>query len=209
MATHRQARTVSGKIIGEVFRYAPEDLTETQFRVLLVLAESARDKTRISRTNTAEIADMARRSQGTVRNAIMELTRRCLVYPVGGKARRGHAQDYRIVELHAHHRAATSRPKASLLEMTQTEEEASLLEMTQEVVDNPPADQRKRHFGGEKASSLEMTPSVKISSVTTVSKNLSRQVTRTRDPRQAAALRFAPLANETPTKPNPWTRAGP
>lgn len=97
---------MSGRIVGEVMDYAPEDLTDSQFLTLLALAESARDNTRITHTNTAQIARRARRSPGTVRNAIVELTRRALIAPQG-KARRGHAQDYRIHPLEAHHRAAT------------------------------------------------------------------------------------------------------
>jgi len=105
---------VSGKIMGEVMRYAPDDLTETQYRVLMALAESARDHNRTTKTNTVEVAMLARRKIGTVRNAISELTRRCLIYPVHphsevGRGRK--AQDYRIVELHAYHRAATHRPE--------------------------------------------------------------------------------------------------
>ena len=100
---------MSGKILGEVLRHAPEDLTETQRWVLLALAESVRDRpvgNRITRTNVDEVAYLTRRSTGSVRNALMELTRRALIAPQG-RAHRGHAQDYRIHPLEAHHRATT------------------------------------------------------------------------------------------------------
>lgn len=106
---------MSGKIVGEVLRYAPSDLTETQRWVLLALAESVREKpagNRVTRTNVAEVADLTRRSPGTVRNALMELTRRALIAPQG-KAHRGHAQDYRIHPLEAHHRATTQHRQES------------------------------------------------------------------------------------------------
>lgn len=98
---------MSGKIVGEVMDYAPDDLTDSQLLTLIALAESARDTTRVTHTNTNEIARRARRSPGTVRNAIVELTRRALIAPQG-KAHRGHAQDYRIHPLEAHHRATTA-----------------------------------------------------------------------------------------------------
>lgn len=106
---------MSGRIVGEVLRYAPDDLTETQRWVLLALAESVRDRpagNRITRTNVAEVAALTRRAPGTVRNALVELTRRALIAPQG-KASRGHAQDYRIHPLEAHHRATTARQETA------------------------------------------------------------------------------------------------
>ena len=97
---------MSGKLVGDAGRYAPEDLTVAERFVLVALAESARDNTRVSRTNSRAIADFTGLALGTVKNALSELARRSLIQPQG-VARRGHAQDYRIAHLEAHHRAAT------------------------------------------------------------------------------------------------------
>ena len=111
---------MSGKIVSEVLRYAPEDLTIAQRFVLVALAESARDQgpaARVSRTNTTEIARQTGIAAGTVRNALSELARRGLIRPQHEhkKVGRGRlAQDYRIHQLEAHHRAVAAPPKASL-----------------------------------------------------------------------------------------------
>lgn len=106
---------MSGRIVAEVLDYAPEDLTDSQFLTLIALAESARDQTRTTKTTTAKVARRIRRSPGTVRNAIVELTRRALIAPTG-RPMRGHAQDYRLHQLEAHHRATT----VSFLEVTRS-----------------------------------------------------------------------------------------
>lgn len=98
---------MSGKLVGDVLRYAPADLTVAQRFVLVPLAESARDGDRTSRTNARAIAEGTGLKLGTVKNALSELATRALIQPQG-IARRGHAQDYRLAQLHAHHRAATA-----------------------------------------------------------------------------------------------------
>lgn len=100
---------MSGKLVGEAGRYAPADLTVAERFVLIALAESARDGDRTSRTNARAIAEFTGLAPGTVKNALSELKTRCLIVPLG-IARRGHAQDYRLTQLHAHHRASTNKP---------------------------------------------------------------------------------------------------
>lgn len=97
---------MSGRLVGDVLRYAPADLTVAERFVLVCLAESARDRDRVSRTNARAITEATGLKLGTVKNALCELAARALIQPQG-IARRGHAQDYRIAHLHAHHRAAT------------------------------------------------------------------------------------------------------
>lgn len=110
---------MSGRIVAEVLDYAPEDLTIAQRFVLVALAESARDQgptARVSRTNTTKIAQQTGIAPGTVRNALSELARRGLIRPQHehSKVGRGRlAQDYRIHQLEAHHRAVAAPPKAS------------------------------------------------------------------------------------------------
>lgn len=99
---------MSGKLVGDVLRYAPADLTVAERFVLVALAESARDADRTSRTNVRAIAEGTGLAQGTVKNALSELRARLLIVPQG-IAHRGHAQDYRLAQLHAYHRATTAR----------------------------------------------------------------------------------------------------
>lgn len=102
---------MSGKIVGEVLDYAPDDLTDAELLVLVALAENARDTgpdARITKTSAAAIAKRVRRSPGTVQNVLVELRRRGLI-AAQHKASRGHAQNYRIHQLEAHHRATTTR----------------------------------------------------------------------------------------------------
>jgi len=102
---------VSGKLVGDVLRYAPADLTVAERFVLVALAESAHDNDRTSRTNVAAISTGTGLAVGTIRNALSQLASRVLIVRCG-VARRGHAQDYRLTQLHAHHRASTNRPPA-------------------------------------------------------------------------------------------------
>lgn len=99
---------MSGEIVGQVLKYAPEDLTSAQMLVLISLAESAPTKTRLARhhTSVAHLEDRTRLSPGTIRNALSELARRALIRPQF-KARIGIAQHYYISPLEEHHRAAT------------------------------------------------------------------------------------------------------
>lgn len=99
---------MSGKLVGDVLRFAPADLTVAERFVLVALAESARDSDRTSRTNARAIAEGTGLASGTVKNALSELKARALIVPLG-IARRGHAQDYRLTQLHAHHRASTNK----------------------------------------------------------------------------------------------------
>lgn len=96
---------MSGKLVGDALRCAPDDLTVAERFVLVALAESARDNTRVTKTNARAISAGTGLALGTVKNALSELARRALIQPQG-IARRGHAQDYRIAALQAHHRAS-------------------------------------------------------------------------------------------------------
>ncbi|HET6874662.1 MAG TPA: helix-turn-helix domain-containing protein [Acidimicrobiales bacterium] len=98
---------MSGPIIGEVFRYAPADLTDSERLVLLALAEDARSD-RVARYSSVErLAQYTGKSPGTVRNALSALAARALIQRVGAaKAHRGRIQHYRLAQLAAHHQAA-------------------------------------------------------------------------------------------------------
>lgn len=98
---------MSGRIVGEVLDHAPDDLTDAELLVLLAIAEDARDRDRLARYSDLEtLVTRARKRPGTVKNALSELARRGLIKP-GSQAHRGRHQEYRITELHAHHRVTT------------------------------------------------------------------------------------------------------
>jgi hypothetical protein len=107
---------MSGKIVGEVFRCAPADLTQAERLVLLCLADKIIEVSgdRVAKTTAAVIADECGLTNGTVRNALSSLARRALIVPLH-KASRGHAQDYRLTPLSEHHRAAKRHPTMTLL----------------------------------------------------------------------------------------------
>lgn len=100
---------MSGRIVGEVMDHAPEDLRPAEYVVLLVIAEDARDRDRISRYSDLEsLTRRARIKPGTIRNALSELTRRALIEPLHANVHRGgRHQEYRVTELKPHHRAAS------------------------------------------------------------------------------------------------------
>lgn len=96
---------MSGRIVGEVFDNAPEDLRPAEFLVLLAIAEDARDRDRLARYS--DLANLTRRTRlapGTIRNALSELTERALIKPDIGPAYKGRHQEYRVTELYPHHR---------------------------------------------------------------------------------------------------------
>ena len=168
---------MSGKIVGEVMRYAPDDLTVAQRFVLVALAESAHDhgtQPRTSRTNSKEIAANTGLKEGTVRNALSELVRRCLIQPLHNHSKIGHnklTQQYRLAQLHAHHRAATASLPSDTEALAQRHSP-----VTPKAVDNPDADDSQRHSGTATAS-LPSDTIRKELPVTTVGSNSSRQVT--------------------------------
>ena len=114
---------MSGKLVGEIFRCAPADLTAAERLVLLCLAEYAPDRDRTARIPAAMIAERCCLKLGTVRNALATLAARCLVVPLH-KASKGHSQDYRLTPLSEHHRASTKSPTLELY-VNPTDPEAS------------------------------------------------------------------------------------
>lgn len=91
---------MSGRLVGEVLRHAPADLTQLDLLVLVALAEAASDRDRIARhhVGTDDLADKCRSTPGAVKNAMHRLVhQRGLVVPLFAKPRRGLAQNYRIV----------------------------------------------------------------------------------------------------------------
>ena len=226
---------MSGKIVGEVLDYAPEDLTETQFRVLICLAESARED-RVSRTNTREVARRARRAEGSVRRALADLASRCLIRPVHPRSKIGRgriAQQYAIAQLEAHHRATTmhrSAPPEAPNSVTSSGDANEPNSVTPECDTEPcgklgPAERIASH--GEPNS---VTPGCdttrKDLPVTTVSSNSSRQVTVQPDTDESGPCETNGAPNSTvanglppslrsvgldqhPAEPSQWSRAGP
>lgn len=97
---------MSGRIVGEVFDNAPEDLTTGELLVFLALAEDARDRTR--RAEYSDLESLVRRTRlkpGTVRNALSTLSKRALIVPLRDKVHRGgHHQEYELARLEHHHR---------------------------------------------------------------------------------------------------------
>jgi len=98
---------MSGRLVGEVFRCAPADLTPAERLVLLSLAELARDKDRIARTTAQITADRCGLTYGTVKNALYSLVQRAIIQPQH-RAQRYRAQDYKLTPLSEHHRASQS-----------------------------------------------------------------------------------------------------
>ena len=99
---------MSGRIVGEVLDYAPEDITESERWVLVAIAEAARDADRIARYET-DVDTLSRRTQrtpGTVRNCLSTLTAKGLIKPLLA-ARRGIVQHYQVAKLEQHHRFVT------------------------------------------------------------------------------------------------------
>jgi len=99
---------VSGRIVGDVFDYAPRDLTSSELLVLLALAEDARDRDRrASYSDVETLVERTRLKPGTVRNALSKLVARSLIVPQIERVHRGgHHQEYVVARLAAGHRAA-------------------------------------------------------------------------------------------------------
>jgi DNA-binding MarR family transcriptional regulator len=97
---------MSGRIVGDVLEHAPDDLTPSEFLVLIAIGEDARDRDRVSKFSDLE--NLTRRTRckpGTIRNALSELVRRGLVIPLVDVVHRGgRHQEYRVAELREHHR---------------------------------------------------------------------------------------------------------
>lgn len=100
---------MSGRLVGEVFTNAPQDLTAGELLVLLAIAEDARDRDRTATFSDVEtITYKTRLKPGTVRNALVALTARGLIRPLLQTVHRGGKhQEYVVEKLHPHHREAT------------------------------------------------------------------------------------------------------
>lgn len=100
---------MSGRIVGEVLDHAPVDLTQLERLVLVALAESARDTTRIAthKTTRQALADRCTTTPATVKNVLRVLRDRGLIEPQFDAVHRGQAQHYRIPKLTPSHRDAT------------------------------------------------------------------------------------------------------
>lgn len=98
---------MSGRIADEVYDNAPEDLTQAELSVLVILALDARERTR--RASYSDVESIVRKSRlkpGTVRNALSVLSQRALIKPVHDRVQRGgYHQEYDLVPLQHHHRA--------------------------------------------------------------------------------------------------------
>lgn len=99
---------MSGRIVGEVFDNAPEDLTTAELLVLLAIGEDARDRDRVAQFSDVEsLVRRTRLKPGTVRNALSSLSRRALIKPLKKRVHRGgDHQEYEVTKLTHAHRAA-------------------------------------------------------------------------------------------------------
>lgn len=97
---------MSGRIVGEVLDYAPEDLTDAEMLVLLAVAEDARDRDRHAAYSDVEtLVRRTRKKPGTVRNALSSLVGRGILVPQHDRVRRGGKhQEYVVTKLLPHHR---------------------------------------------------------------------------------------------------------
>lgn len=102
---------MSGRLVGEVLRYAPHDLTQLELLVLVSLAEAVKGNERVSRyySSSDHIADRVRSTPPSVRNVIAKLTQRGLIVPLIEKCNRGVAQQYEIPRMNDATRRATTR----------------------------------------------------------------------------------------------------
>lgn len=100
---------MSGRIVGEVLENAPADLTPLELNVLVSLAESATERTRIAthKTTREALAHRCRTTPATVKNVLRTLRDRGLITPTNGVAHRGKATHYEITKLTPEHRDAT------------------------------------------------------------------------------------------------------
>lgn len=92
---------MSGRLVGEVLKYAPADLTQLELLVLVSLAEATHGNERVSRYHSSadHIADRVRSTPASVRNVIARLVQRGLIIPQIEKCNRGVAQQYEIPKL--------------------------------------------------------------------------------------------------------------
>lgn len=99
---------MSGRIVGEVLDYAPDDLTRLELLVLVALAEQARQDTRTAthKTTRAALADRTRSTPETMKNVLKNLRDRGLIKPTNGDVHRGKAQHYELMKLTPDHRNA-------------------------------------------------------------------------------------------------------
>lgn len=100
---------MSGRMVGEVLKYAPHDLNLLDRFVLVALAEVARDTDRTARrgASTEELADKLQSTPGSIRNALMRLRERALIVPLYAHPRKGLVQNYRIATLNEGTRKAS------------------------------------------------------------------------------------------------------
>lgn len=93
---------MSGRIVGEVLKFAPEDLTQLELLVLVALAEVANDKTRLAtyETSAGQIAHRVRSTPSSVKSTLFRLRHRGLIVGLHDKPRKGLAQEYRLPNLH-------------------------------------------------------------------------------------------------------------
>lgn len=100
---------MSGRLVGEVLRYAPLDLTLLDRFVLVALAERAHDKDRTARhrADAGNIATALASTEPSVRNALGRLRKRGLIVPLIEKCHRGTAQHYYLPPMHEGTRKAT------------------------------------------------------------------------------------------------------
>lgn len=100
-------------MVGEVLRNAPDDLTQAEMLVLVSLAESARDATRIAAydSSVAELAERTRLAAATVKSVLHQLKRYGLIAPLNGTAHRGKVQHYHVIKLEDHHRDVVTKTR--------------------------------------------------------------------------------------------------
>lgn len=98
---------MSGRIVGEVVRWAPRDLTPTQRLVLVTLAERAFDGDRTARKSVRKIADEVGVSARTATRALSELAYRGLIVRKMPFTGPDAVQVYYLAPLSPEHRRAT------------------------------------------------------------------------------------------------------
>jgi len=105
---------MSGRLVGEVLKYAPTDLRMLDRFVLVALAEAASPTDRTARFKVTQdhLADKLQSTPSSIRNALMRLRQRALIIPLFEKPRKGLAQNWRIAPLNeGTRRAANGAPR--------------------------------------------------------------------------------------------------
>ena len=117
---------MSGRIVGQVFDCAPEDLTPAQLLVLLSVAEDAREKSRLATFSDVEsLVRRTRLKRGTIDNALSVLCQRGLLIRQREKVHRGgYHQEYVVAHLAPHHRAVTAERSSPSERLTSLGSEA-------------------------------------------------------------------------------------